>query len=203
MIVIVKYVAARAVLCAALLICCTPVAPAAPTSRERQSLAVVIAGEYSGTAFFLGGRCWATAAHVVDRVPTTELVLYNGVKIAARVARRDGIHDVAVLRAGASLPSLALAARPPRPRAQVWAIGFPGASRQYGRPVPMIGRVHPARAPNGMILVEGMAFFGHSGSPLLDDAQRVVGVIVAVHRDDLDLSLAAPASAIRALMPRC
>jgi hypothetical protein len=67
----------------------------------------------------------------------------------------------------------------------------------------MIGRIHTERGPRGMILVSGMAFFGHSGSPMLDDSQRVVGVIVAVHRDDLDLSLAAPTSAIRSLVRRC
>jgi S1-C subfamily serine protease len=183
----------------------TVAAPAAaqPTRRERQSLALVIAGDHTGTGFFLGGQCWATAAHVVDDVGAVRLVLHTGVTITARVVGRDGLHDVAVLAATATVPTLALAPRRPKSGDQVWAIGFPGVSRDYGRPVPMIGRIHPERAPRGMIFVSGMAFFGHSGSPVLDAAQRVVGVIVAVHRDDLDLSLAAPAAAVRALLRRC
>jgi S1-C subfamily serine protease len=199
----VKRLLLGAALCAALVTTLASAAPATPTSRERQSLALVVARDHSGTGFFLGGRCWATAAHVVDGVEGVQLVLHTGTTISARVAAQDDLHDVAVLRAAASVPALALATRLPRPNTQVWAIGFPGASRHYGRPVPMIGRIHPERGPHSMILVSGMAFFGHSGSPMLDEAQRVVGLIVAVHRDDLDLSLAAPASAIRSLMRRC
>jgi S1-C subfamily serine protease len=200
---LIKAVAASAGLCAALVAAFPSPAMTIPTSRERRSLALVVAKDQSGTGFFLGGRCWATAAHVVDDAKTVQLVLHNGGTIAARVVGRDGLHDVAVLRAAAAVPALVLAVRSPKPGAQVWAIGFPGPSRHYGRPVPMIGRIHTERAPRDMILVSGMAFFGHSGSPMLDDSQRVVGLIVAVHREDLDLSLAAPASAIRSLVRHC
>jgi S1-C subfamily serine protease len=168
----------------------TVAAPAAaqPTRRERQSLALVIAGDHTGTGFFLGGQCWATAAHVVDGVGAAQLVLHTGTTVTARVVGRDGLRDVAVLKVPATVPTLALAPQRPKPG---------------DRAVPMIGRIHPERAPRGMLFVSGMAFFGHSGSPVLDAAQRVVGVIVAVHRDDLDLSLAAPAAAVRALLRRC
>jgi len=179
------------------------VATAAPSLAHIKSLALVVTFDGSGTAFHLGRGCWITANHVVERVRATRLFLHTGQSIAAVVVERNAPRDVALLRGDGPVPALRLSHEMPKAGEVLWALGFPGDARQYGQVIPVEGRVHPNTGTDGLVWISGTAFHGHSGSPVIGRDGTVVGMLVAVHRFWLDISLAVPSTVIRELVRRC
>jgi V8-like Glu-specific endopeptidase len=166
-----------------------------------RALGSVVDGQYVGTAFHLGNGCWMTAAHTVESA-SVNLVLWNG---RAPFAHRIGSHptaDVSVLKGPAIVDALGLASTVPARGDRVWIVGFPGDSRRYPQPVPSTGRVLGI-AGTGHLLVDAMAFPGHSGSPVLNREGRVAGVLTNAHRTRLDRILAEPLPFLRPMARRC
>lgn len=176
-------------------------AQALPGLAQFRALALVIADRGTATAFHIGRGCWISAAHVAT-APVIRLVIHDGSIQGAVVSRLHPFRDVALLRGPMIRHALPLSTRPPRPREPVWAAGFPGNSRRYGQAVTMSGHIHVNTGDDGLIWIEGMAFSGHSGSPLLDGNNRVVGMVVGVHRLWLDLAVAEPTAAIVEMVRR-
>jgi len=139
---------------------------------------------------------------VVD-APVVRLVLWDGEPHGATYHRSHPNADVALLAGPDPGARLSLAQRLPQPREPVWAIGFPGESRAYGQAVPLTGKIHVNSGTDGLLWIEGVAFHGHSGSPVFDRSGGVVGVLVGVHRIWLDISIAEPVSMIRAIIGGC
>ena len=174
---------------------------ALPSLAQFRALALVIADRGTGTAFHIGRGCWISAAHVAT-APLIRLVVHDGSIRGAVVGRLHPSRDIALLRGPIVRYALPLSTRPPKPHEPVWGVGFPGNSRRYGQVVPMSGHIHVNTGDDGLIWIEGMAFGGHSGSPLLDGSNRVVGMVVGVHRFWRNLAVAEPTAAIVQMVGR-
>lgn len=180
------------------LVSCSP-AYGVPGAGQMRALALVVGDRGTGTAFHVGGGCWVTAGHVVSAA-VVQLVLHDGQVQGAVVGRVHPSRDVALLLGPRVGYVLELSARAPVPGEPVWAVGFPGESRRYGQAVVVRGRVHVNSGDGGLLWVEGVVFGGHSGSPVLDQAGHVVGVVVGVHRLWLEVALAEPVWAVRQVL---
>jgi serine protease Do len=148
-------------------------------------------GSSTGTAFALDqGGLWATARHVILDCPRVALRSSRGWVEARPVWHHDQA-DLAVLRSAGGVAPLALAGEPLRRGQDGFAIGFP-----QGRP----GAVHGHLLGRSQMQAEGRfrgraptvtwaeiarvpdfegSLGGLSGSPLLDAAGNVIGVVVA------------------------
>lgn len=163
-----------------------PAAPAVCT-LETASLAVqrstvkVITNQGTGTAFYIGGGAWVTAAHVVqgryvrridlrsNRMPETRAEL---------VGHRAG-EDIAILRAPGLVPALSWRANPPSAGQAVGVAGYPDGLGEaatitrgvFSRPFRHTGVSY--------VQTDAAASPGNSGGPLFDDCGRVIGVVTA------------------------
>lgn len=176
---------------------------ASPTSTHIRALAFLQTVYTSGTGFHVGGGCWVTAAHVVEGFRAVTLYLHSGKGLSGFVVASNESKDIAVIFAPAAVPALKISTRSPKSSEQVWALGFPRDSRDYGQVVPVVGMIHQNSGTDGLIWVSGVAFSGHSGSPVFDRTGHVVGMLVAVHARILDISFAVPARLIRQMVDRC
>lgn len=126
------------------------------------------------------GSCWsvasglfATAAHV----PADENELrING--CPADLIYFDPVRDVAILRCrSVVLPALALNTQP--------VVGIQARARGYtnggGRPVQTQGTVSCAAWTDGFVGYDGGIQPGMSGSPVLDDEGRVLGIVSSAY----------------------
>ena len=155
-----------------------------------------------GTAFHVGGGCWITARHVAA-APVLRIVV-SGRTYGAYVRRVHPDADVALLAGPDPGVRLALSTRTPQPGEPVWALGFPAGVFPRGPAVPVVGKVHPASGTDGLLWIDGIAFHGHSGSPVFDRTSGVAGVVVGAHPVWDDVTFAEPARRILELVQgRC
>lgn len=180
----------------ALILLLSAYAHALPGSRQFNALALLIGTESTGTAFHIGRGCWVSAAHLARGRLVILHLFHNNSPRFASITRIHPYRDVSLLQGPAIDYSLRLSTRLPEPGERVWAAGFPGDSRWYGRPVAISGVVHVNTGDSGWIWLQGVAFRGHSGSPLLDRNNRVLGVLVGAHGFWLDVTFAEPSRAI-------
>jgi hypothetical protein len=179
----------------------SPASPANLAERIKQAVVLVVAGNSTGTGFFVTPELVVTNHHVVEGQPSVQLVSAMTGAIEAKVvsvARAGAMQDFALLRAPAQprvspLP-LTLEAAPLDP---VIAAGFPGlhlasdpvfeAIRRGSAdaiaqltPVYQTGVVnHLQRTANGsggLVIHSAEIAPGNSGGPLVDYCGRVVGV---------------------------
>ena len=138
-----------------------------------------------GTAFYVGGGEWLTAAHVVGDAAT--VTLYNGTDaMSATVVGNDTGADLALLRSRVGVGSAPLElTRSVVPRAGQPAnvVGFPlydAVSASVTRGV--VSRLE--HLLTGTVVVTDAATNpGNSGGPLVDDCGRVLGVVVRKYVD--------------------
>lgn len=157
-----------------------------------------------GSAFHVGNGRFYTAAHVARPSPpypsdfrhinllgTTWEHQYGPAAIACVDTRwHDGSSgqgvspfDVAQLRliASPNLPALSFSDRPPTEGMHVTIVGFPEASRSRP-PLQFVasGRIDKVTPNDFRIrILDGAALNGSSGSPVLSDSGKVVGMIYA------------------------
>jgi S1-C subfamily serine protease len=157
-----------------------------------------------------------TAAHVAKRLGETLTArLPDGRVFPAKCVAIDHFLDLAVLRADidSRLPFASLARRPPVVGTRVICIGQPGSRTPSGKPTHYkpftvsTGRIRGVAADPvgdqslGRISHDAWTYWGHSGSPLLDEN----GHIVAMHNSwDLNTSMrhAVPYEAIMHFLDR-
>ena len=71
-------------------------------ARVRASTVKVVTPSGSGTAFYVGGNQWITAAHVVDDQPASITLSNSRIRASATLLRLDANSDLAILSANAS-----------------------------------------------------------------------------------------------------
>lgn len=150
--------------------------------------------EGTGFVFDAGRGLVLTAAHIVDRAKSVSVVLPGGSERGAEILGIDSEHGIAVLRVpGMTLPSLPLATRRPRAGETSLVVGWmiPAQSvlatqgmvmgalandKLFGASVPDSANYHALDnlLPNG----------GFGGSPAVDTAGNVIGLVSAIYSRD-------------------
>ena len=134
----------------------------------------------TGSGFFVGVVGEAlTNEHVVRNCEQVTLTPAGGTKTGAIVVAVDAAHDIALLRAQTPAPEIARFSAGSPEAGGGAVVGYPA----YGLPTVRPSMV-PAGAPRQRLpdLPDFVAFEaairrGHSGSPLLDSAGAVVGIV--------------------------
>ena len=145
----------------------------------------VNAGDGRGTAFYIGGGEWLTAAHVVGDAAT--VTLYNGTDaVSATVVGNDTVVDLALLRTRVGVGGAPLeftTSIEPRAGQPATVVGFPlydAVSASVTRGV--VSRLeHPLTGT--VVVTDAATNPGNSGGPLVDDCGRVLGVVVRKYVD--------------------
>jgi S1-C subfamily serine protease len=138
----------------------------------------------TGSGFYIGaGGELLTNNHVIDRCEFFTATSDEGEKIAATLVAASPPRDIALLRTDRTPPGIArFSSAPIRSNgAQLAVVGYPA----YGLPT-RLSSLSPAHTDSALLattnrLVEfaGQVRRGNSGSPLLDEAGDVVGVVNA------------------------
>jgi S1-C subfamily serine protease len=155
------------------------------TDYERAALRVrnVGCGTVSrGSGFAIADHVFVTNRHVIGGAAILQVSTYDGRDIVVATAGAAVIADLALVWTKEALPAtIELATENPRVGANVTAVGFPlggplttthGKVLEYA-PDPIGGSTHP------MLLNDAPIEHGSSGSPLINDAGRLVGVAYA------------------------
>ncbi|HZS82679.1 MAG TPA: serine protease [Stellaceae bacterium] len=138
----------------------------------------------TGSGFYVGsGGELLTNAHVVDHCGLFTAASDDGDKLALHLVASDARQDLALLKADAPPPGIAaFSAAPGRSDgARLAVVGYPA----YGLPTRLStlspARIDPIRLATASDRVEfrGEVRHGNSGSPLLDEAGNVLGVVHA------------------------
>jgi S1-C subfamily serine protease len=139
-----------------------------------------VGGHGSGTIVDSSGLI-LTAAHVVEGARLVSIVLPESDQaVPAEVVFADKEHDFAFVRVSQGLPSavsLTSESQKLRVRSTVFAIGYPlDASRKD----PQSTRgVVSGLLPDGRLQLDISVNPGNSGGPVIDEKERIVGIVVA------------------------
>ncbi len=159
-----------------------------------------------GTAFAIGPRYMATALHVLAShrrrgTPIADLIMkywHRGYVSSPlrirRVAAMSAVHDLAIIEIGSDNAYLRLADEPVRSGSRgLTGFGYPEAAgkglsvlRQIGNGITVDHRV----ASLIYMAVNMEKLGGASGGPVMNSKGKVVGVQVAAHQADSNLSIA-------------
>lgn len=148
----------------------------------RRSTVQVITDTGWGTAFYVGGGEFVTAAHVVADVAQARL-LSATVDVVAEVVGTDPVRDIAILRAFANVPALGWGdASGTTSGATVGAVGYPLLSSNS--PSVVKGVFSRIVSDGGVDYVQTDAALnpGNSGGPLFDVCGDVLGVVSFIIR---------------------
>jgi S1-C subfamily serine protease len=143
-------------------------------------------GVSRGSGFAVADRVIVTNRHVAEGATSLEVETYDGHTRVVQTAGAVSIADLAIIRTTQALPAtLPLAPANPRRGARITVVGFPGAGQLTTTTGTVLGY-----GPDGlglsdepMLVNDAPIQPGSSGSPLVDDAGRVVGVAYAGSRD--------------------
>lgn len=137
---------------------------------------------YSATAWFVDDHILVSAGHVCDPPDAEQMIetydgkQYRAIRVYSTFAAGDkSVPDVCVLVTAAYSPAalhLAPTARGLEFGASVWAVGYPD-----GFTALMRGRLSGMDDNDEMLIATITGWFGASGSALLDDQSRVLGVL--------------------------
>jgi len=138
----------------------------------------------TGTGFFVSGKGHAlTNDHVAGQCAAVSVTPAGGAPIAASVIATDRPHDLALLQAPFAPPSVAAFRAPLRlePMEPVMVVGYPLLQLVAIRPISVSGHVYgdgPITLSDRFPLSIDIRH-GNSGSPVMDGAGRVIGIISA------------------------
>ncbi len=176
------------------------------SSQATKAVWRVDTGGGTGSAFYVGGQRWLTAAHVVQNSTEVRLAL-GDISRDASILGGDLAADVALLQAsGQGIPVMQFGRMSDiEPGDTVYAVGFPlghGSSASITRGV--VSRIDEDDDLGTLIVTDAAVSPGNSGGPLLDSCGRVVGMVVAklVHLDVEGISYAIASSTLTERMPR-
>ncbi|MEZ5077350.1 MAG: MarP family serine protease [Solirubrobacterales bacterium] len=198
-----------------------PATPAAAPSEAIASDPDVLAAADSvvrvlSTACGLGieGSGWAAApgliatnAHVIAGSSDTTVTTHDGVELEAIPVYYSVHDDLALLRIGASLPSLPISARRPE-GADAAVLGYP-ENGPYSLAPARIGETRATISENSygegpvertIVSLGGTVRSGNSGGPLVDAQGRVVGTVFAATTSGAAGGFAVPAELVRSAL---
>lgn len=159
-----------------------------------------------GSGFLLDPTTIITNRHVVEGADRITVESWQGEELTVDVASRAGFADVAVVRLAAAVTSLrlpvaTLAGRDPVPGTRVRAFGYADGGPLQVTSGEVEGYLADLRLESfGKVMRADVAIeTGNSGGPVLDDDERVVGVVYAIELAS-DLALIVPVSTLHRLL---
>jgi S1-C subfamily serine protease len=194
----------RAVLAALLAVATVAGANPSPVPRDvRRALAratVLILPPQCGGVLLESARIVATALHCVKDGTAQRVRLPDGEERAARVVVTDEAADQAVLTLDepVSITPLSLARRPPITGTVLYFAGNPDRPRPQDSRLDRIGRCESLPQLDDALFTSIEGTPGDSGSPLVDGAAQVVGLVHGGAR----CHIATPASTLGPLLDR-
>ncbi|HEX7589813.1 MAG TPA: serine protease [Demequinaceae bacterium] len=155
----------------------------------------------TGTGFMIDEHTLVTNRHVIEDSSQLEVSTYDGHAVDATAARSTTAADIAIIRVNETLPVAAhLAEKDPQTGDAITVIGYPGGGRLTTTSGIVLGSVQdPLNGSVGTVLgTTAKVEPGSSGSPVLNAAGEVVGVIYA--KNDVEQSFMIPVSVLRQLL---
>jgi serine protease Do len=170
--------------------------------RVRPVLVVVHKGRRGAGAGVLAGKGLVlTAAHVVGRARTLQVMLDDDMQYDAQVIASDPHVDLALLQIPENGHSAAVfSSATPRPGELVYAFGHPWGQRNVltGGVLSAVSSVRGRDGEVPILRADVQLAPGNSGGPLLNAAGEVIGLNVMIFGGDQ--SVAIPASLIRSFL---
>jgi len=175
--------------------------PRAVAASALPSVFLVIAGDFTGSAFAIGkpqrGRTRIlTAYHVVESVWTagrTKVSLERGSKsYRATITEVSATHDLALLTVNAKINGITAARGKPTSGEQILVVGAPlGLADTITTGVVSAVRARSG-APGTMIQFDAPVNPGNSGGPVVNSSKEVVGIADAKAQNAEGIGLAVP-----------
>jgi S1-C subfamily serine protease len=181
-----------------------PDSPDGFTATQRMSVRMrnIGCGELStGTGFAIDEHTIVTNRHVIEGLAVLEASTYDGRAINVTDAARATFADLAIVRTSDLLPSAAvLADANPQTGDHVTVVGFPSGGQLTITEGEVLGtQPDPLFSTLGQVIVSDVYVEpGSSGSAVLDDQGRVVGVVYA--KSSADLTFIVPISTLNDLL---
>ena len=145
-------------------------------ARVRASTVLVTTPSGSGTAFYVGGNQWITAAHVVNDRPARITLSNSRIRASATLLRLDANSDLAILTADATgVNPIGWAGTLPQDT-QIAVVGYPLGQSTASITRGFVTR-HDTRGGVSYIQTDASINPGNSGGPLVDACGRVGGVV--------------------------
>ncbi|WP_315098046.1 serine protease [uncultured Cellulomonas sp.] len=155
----------------------------------------------TGSGFALDDHTLVTNRHVVTDSSTLQLNTYDGRDLTAAATSTADLADLAIVRTEDALPAAPeLAETDPAIGATVTVVGYPlGRALTVTTGQVLSSRTDPLNENLGEVLVtDAPVEPGSSGSAVLDDDGRVVGVVYA--KDSNGHSFVVPVSTLRSML---
>ncbi len=155
-----------------------------------------------GSGFLLDSHTIVTNRHVVEGAEKLAVETYLGDELTVDVASQGGLADLAVVKVEKGIGQNAhLAPADPSAGTQIRAYGYPKGGPMKITRGTVDDYVSDIRLGNlGKVMRSDVDIQpGNSGGPVLDDRDRVVGVVYAIERKT-DLSLIVPVSTLADLL---
>lgn len=155
----------------------------------------------TGSGFAIDENTLVTNRHVVEDSSALQLSTYDGRDVAATAASTAGLADLAIVRTADALPAAPqLADTDPATGDAVTVVGYPLGQRLTITTGSVLGATtDPLNVNLGEVLVtDAPVEPGSSGSAVLDEDGRVVGVVYA--KDAEGHSFVVPLSTLRSML---
>jgi S1-C subfamily serine protease len=160
-------------------------------------------GVATGSGFALDEHTLVTNRHVLAGAESVEVSTWDGHSLRVSTAKVGALVDMGIASVEGTLPSAGAAYAAPRQGRRAVVVGFP-----LGGPLTFSGGHildfidgSPYAIPGRIMRLTARVEPGSSGSPVLDDQGRVVGIVYAIELAT-GLALAIPLDTLRALVDR-
>jgi len=160
-------------------------------------------GVGTGSGFALDAHTLVTNRHVLAGAERVEVSTWDGTTLKASTGKVGALVDMGIASVRGTLPSAGAAYAEPRAGRRIAVVGFPlGGPLTFagGRVLDFIDGSRYA-IPGRIMRLTARVEPGSSGSPVLDDNGRVVGIVYAIELAT-GLALAIPIDTLRALVDR-
>ncbi|MCA0969742.1 serine protease [Halobacillus litoralis] len=166
-------------------------------SSYKESVVVVNAGQSKGTGFAItADGTILTNHHVIEDEKRISVAFPNEGLFQAEVVESYPEIDLAVLKAdGEGLPHLELAERTTfEPDEHIYFIGNPLRFTGIANQGEVIGYKDLSGWENPVLMLDAPIYKGNSGSPVINEEGKVIAVVYATLRDDVEgrVGLAVP-----------
>jgi S1-C subfamily serine protease len=157
----------------------------------------------TGSGFALDEHTLVTNRHVLAGAERVEVSTWDGHTLRASTGKVGALVDMGIAPVEGTLPSAGAVYADPRADSRIAVVGFPGGGPltfSGGRILDFIdGSLYGI--PGRIMRLTAQIEPGSSGSPVLDDRGRVVGIVYAIELST-GLALAIPVGTLRALVDR-
>ncbi|GAB1693770.1 trypsin-like peptidase domain-containing protein [Krasilnikovia sp. M28-CT-15] len=161
----------------------------------------VRAGQFTGTAFAIGDKAGSGKANLLTNFHVVEATFTDGgrkvllergrTELEATIVKVDRGKDLALLRADRKITGLAAATDEVRPGQQILVAGAP-LGLEDTVTTGVVSAFRPDDKDGPVIQFDAPINPGNSGGPVVDSADRVVGLATAKARDAEGIGLAVP-----------